>query len=116
MIVEERYGNRVNAEEFSVEVKRGYLFCGQDKSTLLYLIGRSKYTNREGREKHTSEVLRREAFSREKLEAMLDEKDRLKAEQEEINAKVREILGGYDPVEARRVKIEKGWALREADE
>ncbi|MDD6212528.1 MAG: hypothetical protein PUB22_05225 [Clostridiales bacterium] len=117
MIVEERYGNQVNAEVFSVEVKRGYLYCSPERSNLLYLIGRSTYVNKNGKECHTSEVLMREAFSAQKLEEFLDKKDQLKLQQEEINLKVvRMMNGSTDPQLARKIKLDNGWALKEADE
>ena len=116
MIIEERYGNRVNAEEFAVEIKRGHLYCSPERSNLLYLIGRSTYVNRRGQVCHTSEILRREPFSKDMMEEMLDQKDRLKEEQTEIDIKAAQLAGSMNRKLIRRIKIEKGWAIREEDE
>lgn len=117
MIVEERYGNRVNAEEFAVEVKRGHLYCSPERSNLLYLIGRSSYVNKSGKTVTTSEILRREPFSPSMLEEMLDQKDRLKEEQKEIDIKVARMMNGsFDSQLKRQIKIREGWAIREEDE
>lgn len=117
MIVEERYGNPCNAEEFAVEVKRGQLYCNPERVNILYLIGRARYVNWKGQMVYTSEILRREAFSASMLERFLDEKDRLKDEQMAINMKVAQLaehMGDY--AESRRIRIENGWAMKEADE
>ena len=117
MIIEERYGNKVNAEEFAVEIKRGHLFCSPERSNLLYLIGRSSYVNKTGKVVHTSEILRREPFSATMMEEMLDQKDRLKEAQMEIDIKVAHMMNGsFDSKLKRQIKIREGWALKEEDE